>query len=162
MRLLTILIFSLFFSAASWADKPEFQLIGKYLLEYSFLKIDVYEISYLKSATGTEKLVLDYKMGVKKKHSIEGWKVGLKHKESNPELTQKIQWIHEHTADMEKGDRLSLVRSAGTLEMFKNDSSIAKVADPVIAELAFEPWLGEPPIDAKLKASLLGQSKEKK
>lgn len=134
----------------------EYKKIGTYLLEYSIFKIDVYQITYFK-ADDSEKLVLDYKVDVAKKHSLEGWKVGLKHKLADEAYESKAQWLYDHTVDMEKGNQFSLVKSKGTLELFKNSELLAKTTDPMVIELAFEPWLGEKPVDDKLKAALLGK-----
>lgn len=153
MKILLLMILSFFqFHALG----SEYKQVGTYLLEYSIFKIDVYQITYFKAADA-EKLVLDYKVDVEKKHSLEGWKVGLKHKLDKPEYKEKAQWLFDHTVDMKKGDKFELVKSNGTLEFFRNSQSIGKTSDPVIVELAFEPWLGEKPVDDKLKASLLGK-----
>lgn len=141
-------------SMTSFASEEGF--VGKYLLEYSLFKIDVYEIAYYKSKDA-ERLVLDYKIDVKKEHSIQGWKVGLKHRLSHPEYTQKIDWLLLHTADMEKGERLSLIKKNGTLEIHKNEKLIALTNDSKIVQIAFEPWLGDHPVDEKLKSALLGK-----
>lgn len=143
-----------FFSQQSIAS--EFKLIGTHLLEYSFLKIDVYQISYFKSEDA-EKLTLDYKLAVKKKHSLEGWKVGLKHKLSEKTNQDKAQWLFDHTFDVEKGDRLSIVKKKELIEIYINEKLMGSTSDPIIAGLAFEPWLGAKPVDNDLKASLLGK-----
>lgn len=128
------------------------------MLEYSIFKIDVYQISYFQGKD-TEKLVLDYRTDVEKKYSIEGWKVGLKDKLQDKNLESKIQWLYDHTVDLKKGDKLSLIKSSSQLEILKNDNLVGKTSDPVIIGLAFEPWLGEKPVDKELKAALLGKGK---
>ncbi len=134
----------------------EFRLVGSHLLEYSMFKIDIYQISYFKSSNA-EKLVLDYKYPVKKEHSIEGWKVGLKHKINEEENLKKAQWLFDHCYDLKKGDQLTLVKREGNLEIYLNDELKGKTKDEKILALAFEPWLGEAPVDLKLKDSLLGK-----
>ena len=52
------------------------QFFGTALLEYSFLKIDVYQITYSKSKNSQEQLELDYKISVKKEYGEKGWQVG--------------------------------------------------------------------------------------
>jgi len=151
-----IFTFLMLFSFHSLAS--DFDLVGSYLLEYSVFKIDVYKISYFKGKE-TEKLVLDYKIDVKKEHSLEGWKVGLAHKMKDDLFRQKAQWIFDHTSDAKKGDSFIIIKTGQLIEFQMNEKLLGKTTDPIIAELAFEPWLGEKPIDKNLKASLLGTNK---
>ena len=144
------------FSFQSFAS--DLNLVGSYLLEYSVFKIDVYQISYFKGKD-IEKLVLDYKVDVEKKHSLEGWKVGLAHKLKDDLNRQKAQWLFDHTYDVKKGDSLSIVKTGELLEIYLNDKLMGKTSDPEIGKLSFEPWLGEKPVDANLKAALLGKAK---
>jgi hypothetical protein len=139
----------------------EYQFIGKFLLEYSIFKIDVYEISYYKSPNGSEKLLLDYQMDVKKKYSQQGWTVGLKFKTIIPKYKTKAQWLLDNTIDLLKGDKLSIIKNKFKVTLLKNDKLVATIIDPIIAELAFEPWLGTNPVSLELKNSLLGLNKEK-
>jgi hypothetical protein len=132
----------------------DFKLMGSYLLEYSIFKIDIYVISYFKSSN-QEKLVLDYKTAVKKKYSIEGWKVGLKHKLTDASINEKAQWLYDHSVDVEKGDKLIILKTTDYLEIYKNEELIGKTSDKMIMGLAFEPWLGEKPVKEELKGSLL-------
>lgn len=134
----------------------DFELVGTYLLEYSIFKIDVYQISYFRGKDA-EKLVLDYKTDVAKKYSIEGWKVGLKDKLKDKTLESKAQWLFDHTVDLKKGDKLTILKSSSQLEILKNDSLVGKSSDPATIGLAFEPWLGEKPVDEGLKLALLGK-----
>lgn len=131
-------------------------LVGTYLLEYSVFKIDVYQISYFRGKNA-EKLVLDYKRPVEKKYSIEGWKVGLKDKLKDKNFESKIKWLYDHTVDLEKGDTFTLRKTSSALEILKNEKLLGKTSDPAIIALAFEPWLGEKPVDKKLKSALLGK-----
>jgi hypothetical protein len=133
-----------------------FDKIGSYLFEYSIFKIDVYQISYFK-AKDAEKLVLDYKTAVKKEHSLEGWKVGLKHRLKDKSYQAKAQWLFDHTFDVNKGDSLSMIKKDQLLEIYMNEKLVGKTSDPMISEIAFEPWLGDKPIDEDLKKSLLGK-----
>ncbi|MCO4794854.1 MAG: fatty acid desaturase [Bacteriovoracaceae bacterium] len=135
----------------------EKKLIGKALLEYSFLKIDVYEISYYKGKNDYEEIVLDYKINVKRKHSQEGWKVGLKPTlEKNGITEEQVSWVYQNTVDLKKGDKLSLIKQKNKVTLLKNNETIASIEDKVIAKLIHYPWIGETPIDEKLKKSLLG------
>lgn len=133
-----------------------FKQVGTYLLEYSIFKIDVYQITY-SVGEKYEELLLDYKVDVAKKHSLEGWKVGLKYKLKDKAYEPKAQWLYDHTVDMKKGDKFKIAKNNGTLELTKNNEFLGKTTDPMIMELAFEPWLGEKPVDDKLKAALLGK-----
>ena len=132
----------------------EYKTIGTYLLEYSIFKIDVYQISYLKNEV-SEKLVLDYKIDVKREYSQEGWRVGLEHELSKVNVSEKAQWLLDNTIDLKSGDVFSIKRTNNLIELFRNDQLIAKTEDSVIAKLAFEPWLGEKPVSDELKKSLL-------
>jgi hypothetical protein len=147
-------ILFLLFSLKSFAS--DYELVGSYLLEYSIFKIDVYQITYFKGKNN-EKLVLDYKTSVKKKYSIEGWKAGLKDKLQDKSLEAKVQWLFDHTTDLENGDQLTLIKSPTLLEIYKNEKLLGKTSDAVVIALAFEPWLGEKPVDDKLKLALLGK-----
>ena len=149
-------LFLVFILFTLQANATDYKLIGSYLLEYSVFKIDVYQITYFK-AQDAQKLVLEYKLAVKKDHSLEGWKLGLKHKLKDNLYLKKAQWIFDHTYDVEKGDRLSIIKKGGMLEIYHNEVLKGQTSDPIITELAFEPWLGEKPVDVGLKASLLGK-----
>lgn len=154
MKILLIMLILSFFTLSSNAS--EFRLMGTHLLEYSIFKIDIYQISYFKSSNA-EKLVLDYKYPVKKDHSIEGWKFGLKHKLYEEENATKAKWFFDHCFDVKKGDRLTLLKKEGKLEIYLNDELKGKTNDDKIMALAFEPWLGENPVDVELKEALLGK-----
>jgi hypothetical protein len=157
---LLITMISMFsFQTISFAD--DYKFVGKFLLEYSIFKIDVYEISYFKSVNGKEKLVLDYKTNVKRKYSQEGWNVGLKHKAKIEKYQNKTKWLLDNTVDLAKGDKLSIVREKDKVTLIKNDKKLATIEDPLVAALAFEPWLGEKPVSIELKNSLLGLTKGK-
>lgn len=150
-------ILLILFSFQSFAS--DLKMVGTFLLEYSVFKIDVYQISYFKGMD-SEKLVLDYKVDVKKKHSLEGWKVGLAHELKDDIRREKAQWLFDHTYDVKKGDSLSIVKTGELLEIYLNEKLMGSTTDPVIRQLSFEPWLGEKPVDANLKASLLGKTKK--
>lgn len=150
-------IFLLLFSFQSLAS--DFKVVGSYLLEYSVFKVDVYQITYLKSHDA-EKLVLEYKRDVERKHSLEGWKVGLAHKLNDSNYKQKAEWLFEHTYDVKKGDTVSMIKTSDTLEIYVNQKLMGKTSDLMIRELSFEPWLGEKPVDVNLKAALLRNSKK--
>ena len=148
-------ILFLFFLSIS-IQASELQLIGKALLEYSIFKIDVYEISYFKGPNGVEELVLDYKVDVKRKHSIEGWKVGLEPiLKEKPEYKEKAQWIMDQTVDLKDGDRFTIRKNKTETILLKNNKEVARSQDKVVSLLAFEPWIGKKPIDEEIKNKLL-------
>lgn len=150
-----VLIFCLsYFSVVEAASKP-FSLVGTYLLEYSFLKIDVYQVSYLKNSNA-EKILLDYKIAVKKEYTQEGWRVGLKHKIKDELYRQKSQWLLDNAVDVAAKDQLSITRTGKLVEIHKNNALVASIEDAEIALLAFEPWVGEKPLSPKMKEALLG------
>jgi hypothetical protein len=134
----------------------EEKVIGSYLLEYSIFKIDVYQITYI-NGEEIEKIVLDYKTNVSREISIEGWRVGLKHKLDKDLYLKKAQWIFDHTVDVKKGDRLTILKSSDGVRILKNEQLVGETSDPGISELVFEPWLGERPVDEELKDALLGK-----
>jgi hypothetical protein len=155
---LLIMLFSIIlFQSNGFAS--DFKLIGKFLLEYSIFKIDVYEISYFKASDGSEKLVLDYKRDVEKKYSIKGWEEGLKYKLKDRAYTEKAKWLLNNTIDLKEGDKFSVIKNKSKVTLQKNEIEIATIKDPLIAELAFEPWLGNVPVSMELKNSLLGVKK---
>ncbi|TNF29114.1 MAG: hypothetical protein EP319_07640 [Deltaproteobacteria bacterium] len=154
------LLFVLFISfSIKTAVAQERQMIGTALLEYSIFKIDIYQISYFKGPNGVEELELDYKTNVKREYSQEGWKVGLepiiKAKDLKPE---QIKWIYDNTVDLAKGDKLIIRKDKNQVTLLKNGQPVAEIKDDLIASLIHYPWLGDRPIDEKLKSKLLGKS----
>lgn len=136
----------------------ELRVIGTAMLEYGFFKVDVYEISYLKGENGVEELALDYKVDVKREHSLEGWEVGLKHAYSeDPGNRSKAKWIRDHTVAVKKGDKLVIRRNGDEVSILKNGKLLGKTNDEAIARMAFEPWIGKTPIDADIKKQLLSK-----
>lgn len=132
-----------------------FKLIGSALLEFSLFKIDVYKISYYRSAS-EEKLVLDYLKDVKKKYSIMGWEKGLEHAiEKNPDKKKKFQWIYDNVVDLKKGDSFAMLKNKSELTFFKNGKKTASTKDPFIKKIIFDPWLGEKPVSDEIKKKLL-------
>ncbi len=154
------LLFILLLSFTVKAEETEQKkMIGTALLEYSIFKIDIYQISYFKGTKGLEELVLDYKTNVKREYSQEGWKVGLapviKEKSLKP---KQIQWIYDNTVDLAKGDKLTIRKVDDEVTLLKNGKAIASIKDKLIASLIYYPWLGDQPIDQKIKKELLGNS----
>jgi len=135
----------------------ELKLVGKSLLEYSIFKIDVYAISLYRDSSGLEELHLDYKVDVEKKHSLEGWKVGLEHiLKKDPALTEGKEWILNNTKDYSKGDLVILRRENNKVSILKNNELIGQIEDQKVAQLIFEPWIGQNPISNQIKKELLG------
>lgn len=137
------------------AATASFSLVGTYLLEYSFFKVDVYQVSYLKSPNA-ERILLDYKIAVKKEYTQEGWKVGLQHKLKDEHYRQKSQWLLDNAIDVEAKDQLTITRTGNLIEIHKNNNLISRIEDADIALLAFEPWIGQNPLSPKIKKALLG------
>lgn len=150
-----ILIFYLSSLSIIHAATPSFSLIGTYLLEYSFFKVDVYQVSYLKSENA-ERILLDYKIAVKKEYTQEGWKVGLKHKLRDEHYRQKSHWLLDNAVDVEAKDQLTITRTRNLIEIHKNNNLVSRIEDADIAVLAFEPWVGQNPLSLKMKEALLG------
>jgi len=153
------LIFVLALTFTVGLKAEEKKMIGTALLEYSIFKIDIYQISYYKGPGEIEELVLEYKTNVKREYSQEGWKVGLepiiKQKQLKPE---QVKWIFDNTIDLAKGDKLTIRKVNDEVTLLKNGQSVATVKNELIASIIHYPWLGEKPIDDKLKAKLLGKS----
>ncbi|MDA8791829.1 chalcone isomerase family protein [Bacteriovoracaceae bacterium] len=154
-----LIILSLLLSI-NLAYAKELTKIGSALLEYDvlFFSVDVYEITYFRNDMGNEELVLDYKVDVEKKHSIEGWNVGLDHLfKEKPVYKEKAKWILNNTIDLKDGDKFVIRKNIHEVILIKNNQEMAKVIDPIIAEMIFEPWLGKKPIDKKIKSKLLNR-----
>lgn len=153
------LIFILIISLSVGVSAQEKKMIGTALLEYSIFKIDIYQISFFKGPEDVEELVLEYKTNVKREYSQEGWKVGLepivKQKQLKPE---QIKWIYDNTIDLAKGDKLTIRKKKDQVTLLKNGQQVATIKDELIASLIHYPWLGDKPIDDKIKAKLLGKS----
>ncbi|MGB0453712.1 MAG: chalcone isomerase family protein [Bacteriovoracaceae bacterium] len=134
----------------------EFKLVGKALLEFSIFKIDVYEVSYFKGKDQQEKLVLNYFVDVKREHSIQGWEKGLKHlKDKDLKFNEQFNWIIKNTVDIKKGDIFTIIKENNKVTFLKNSKPIASTQNTILAKLAFEPWIGEKPIDKDIKNQLL-------
>jgi hypothetical protein len=139
-------------------------LVGRGMLEYPllFLRIDVYEVSY-RVGPSQEEITLDYKRDVPKKYSIEGWRVGLKHfTDKNPKYKEKVNWLASIAKDSRRGDQFKIQKTNNQVSFILNGDVYATSTDPMIAKLAFEPWIGVKPVDVQLKSKLLENSKIKK
>lgn len=125
-------------------------------MEYSIFKIDIYRINYYKTEKDSEKLTLKYKVDVKKEYSQEGWQKSLKYYLSKGNAyKEKLKWITKNCVDLKKGDLFIIEKKEGTVFLRKNNKLIAKIKDPIIAEMILSPWIGPKPIDKKIKKELL-------
>jgi hypothetical protein len=148
------LLFVLLLSSSYTLSAKDWKLKGKSMLEFSIFKIDIYEISYYKSADSTM-LVLDYKKDVAKKYSIEGWKKGLEKILAEKKIPWKrVKWLIDNSVDLDSGDKLKIIVKKDLVSLFKNDRLISQINDQLIAELVFEPWIGKYPVDKKVKKEL--------
>jgi hypothetical protein len=153
------IIFIILLNIYAFAD--DYKLIGSSLLEYSIFKIDVYEISYFQSLK-SEKIQLDYKIDVEKKHSLKGWEVGFKNYiDKDTKFKEKISWILENTIDFKKGDQLVIERNNTKVTFKKNGVVYATTTNPLIAKIIYKPWIGEHPIDEKIKRELIPMKNQK-
>ena len=135
----------------------ELKLVGSAMAEFSIFKIDVYQISYYKGKD-KERMILDYKRDVKKKYSIMGWEEGLEPiLKANPDYKDKYNWIIKQVRDLKEGDIYIIDRNGEEVTMKKNNIVIGTIKDKIIASLVFKPWIGEKPVDKKLKKKLLGK-----
>ena len=152
--LLISLLVSTLFSAALATDV---KFVGKSLLEVTFFKIDVYEISYYKNESGVSEIHLDYKRDVELKHSIMGWNQGLEHiLEKSPVKKEKLKWIIKNTTDYKEKDLVVLRRDNNKVSLFKNKKLVAQIEDADIASIIHEAWIGSKPISKEMKNDLLG------
>ena len=137
----------------------DLKMVGKAMLEYSIFKFDVYEISFHKNESGEDMLQLVYQRDIKKEHSIMGWEEGMKPLlKKKPEHTDKFKWFITNTFEMKEKDVFQIKRSSDfTVSLIKNNKLIAKKTDSDLYEMAFYPWLGEKPVDAKIKRKLLNK-----
>lgn len=138
----------------------EFKVIGKGMLKFSIFKIKIYEMTYLKDAINNERLMLEYKRDVEKKYSIKGWKEGFKYIiEKDKKYNEKAEWFYDNTVDFKKGDKLIIEKIKNKVSLLKNGIVLSQTEDETIAKMAFEPWLGEIPVDKELKNKLINNGK---
>ena len=139
-------------------SKKDLVLKGSSLIEVTIFKIDVYVASfYVSSINGdnTELLELDYKTDVKKKYSIEGWEEGFKNVDRS-RYREAINWIYRNTPNVIKGDKFSIERKGNLVWFFHNGILLSEIKDELVSYLALLPWVGDKPIDQKIKNELLG------
>lgn len=154
-KILLFLLMSVF-TTISFASELKF--IGKSLLEVTFFKIDVYEISYYKNDSGLSEIHLNYKRDVEKKHSIMGWNQGLEPvTDKNPKLKEKLQWIIKHTSDYKEKDLVVLRKDKNKVTLLKNNKLVAEIEDEDIANMLHAAWIGAKPISEEMKNDLLGK-----
>ena len=137
-----------------------FQMVGEGVLEYSMFKIDVYRIGYFRGTkSGKEMLLLTYLRPVSADLSNRGWEKGLKMNfgEVYGARQEQVKWLMGRSPDMVKGDRFAIVRDREEVVLYHNDREVARRKDPILAAMVFSPWIGEQPVDRKLKAALLGK-----
>ena len=152
--LLTVLL--TLFTTALYASDLKF--MGKSLLEVTFFKIDVYEISYYKNDADLSEIHLDYKRDVEKKHSVMGWNQGLEPViNKNPKLKEKLNWIIQHTSDYKEKDLVILRKNKNKVTLLKNGKTVAEIEDEDIASILHEAWIGKKPISEEMKNDLIGK-----
>ncbi len=136
------------------------QLVGSGLLEYSFLKIDLYQLAYYQDEkNGVSLLHLKYARDIKAEHSVKGWEFAFKENlgEKISEYQASINWIFTNTVDMKVGDSFKIVKlPKGSTQFIKNDIVLAETTNPQIYHLAHLPWIGEKPVDLTVKKRLIG------
>jgi hypothetical protein len=141
---------------SSICNAKELKLVGTALAEFSIFKIDIYQVSYFRGPHDHEEIQLKYKRDIDKKYSIMGWEKGLSHLfKKDPIYVNKFQWISDQVVDLKKGDLYTIKKVQNTVSMLKNTTLLASIDDPIIASMVFEPWIGSPPVDKKLKDELL-------
>jgi hypothetical protein len=129
--------------------------MGSGLLEYSFFKIDLYEISYYKTKSGHSSfLKLIYKRDIKKNVSNQGWEEGLKENASTH--VKEILWIKQQTPDLKENDQLIILVDGEKGFIILNNKIKAQTNDKKISRLLHLPWIGPYPVDEDLKKNLLG------
>ena len=139
-------------------DMRKFKLIGSSLIEVTIFKIDVYQANYftgISAANNSSLLELDYKIDVEKKHSLEGWKEGFKNLDK-AKYKDAIDWIYRNTPDVKKGDKFSIKKKADEVIFYHNGVLISKIKNKKVSFLSMYPWIGDKPLDDKIKRDLLG------
>ena len=155
-QILLAIIFIFVSPHKSIASKLE--LRGEALIEVTIFKIDVYTAKYYTSVDKEHLAVLDlhYLMDVKKSLSIKGWKEGFK-KLDKKKYGQAMNWIFENTISVKEGDIFSIKVEKDKVSLILNKNIVATSTDPNVRFLAHYPWVGERPIDKKVKNKLLGK-----
>ena len=152
-------VFLMLLPILAWSS--DMKLVGSAMLQFSVFKIDVYEASYFQGDSGQEKIVLNYKRDIRKRHSVLGWQKGLRpFLDENPEFKPKIQWILNNTLDLNEGDVFTIKKDKNQVTLLKNGTITAQIEDAEISQMILTPWIGKQPIDDELKQKLLGLSKE--
>jgi len=161
MKLLTALIYFFTFTASFANDflkMDEFVLRGEALLEVTLLKIDVYRAKLYHSNNDKKVLVLElnYLIDVEKKHSLMGWQEGFKPLDTDL-YKNAMNWIYKNTIDLKKGDKFSIWKKENKVRFYHNQKLTAELEDPKVSFLVTYPWIGDKPIDEKIKKNLLGE-----
>lgn len=147
-------LFSLTFSILSYSNDG-FKLKGRASLTYYFW--DVYDINYLENSDKDIKVIkLKYLRDIDKDISQKGWSESLAHlKDSEKEL----KWFKKNCVDLKEGDELALYRiGSDKVRIEKNGKIITEeTSSTKLNELIHYPWIGEKPIDKKIKKKLLGK-----
>ena len=148
---------ALFAASPKDLDLKNFVKKGEALIEVTIFKIDVYIASYFENAAGNEQaLELSYQIDVEKKHSVEGWTEGFKPLDKE-KYKGAIQWVNDQTADMKKGDRFIIWKNGDLVRFYHNDKLSSEIRDKLVSEIVMFPWIGNEPLDKKVKKKLLGK-----
>lgn len=156
----TLLILTLLINI-SWAkDKcivDSSNLQGKGLLTYSWFSVELYNIAYYKSKQ-REVLKLNFRRDIDSYYLNQGWDEGLKSFEKNKSNKLALDWLKENSPNAKEDDCLEYHKyKNGNVELIFNNKKVAKTNSKVLASMVFYPWIGDDPVDKKLKQQLLGK-----
>ena len=154
--LLISLIFSSLQTAGAQVSKVGFEKKGEALIEVTIFKIDVYLATYYENMSSKERLLeLKYLMDVERKLSLKGWSEGFLPLDKK-KYSSAINWIEKNTFDLKKGQIFSIVITDAITKFYKNGKLQSETKDPLVAEIAHFPWIGDKPLDKDIKRKLLG------
>lgn len=148
-------LFLFIFCFNAHAYLTELKKLGKSKLELPFLGLDLCQIEYYQ-AQSSHAVRLIYLRDIKKSHSLLGWDKGLNQNLKSPqEYQEQINWIKDNTVDMQINDELIIKISTHQVELIKNGKLLASKKDEKLAQIILLPWIGENPVDSKVKSELL-------
>jgi len=149
-------------------EENRFMKRGEGLLEYGIFKIDLYRLSLYSEKESSEvdiyqgkkssKLELKYERDIEKAYSNLGWVKGLEKNlgDKMGQYEDQLNWLKTNTPSVRKGDLLEISVETSGVSLKLNGTLLAQSNDIKLREIILLPWLGQNPVDDKLKRDLLG------
>jgi hypothetical protein len=143
------------------AESSLLKLQGAGLLKWG-IWFDVYAAAYYEgeSSPQNRKLVIEYFMPIEVGQIRSAAEAHLS-KQLEPEqfaqLKPALDRLHAAMQDVTQGDRYALILNADReLILKRNEAEVLRLNEPGLGEAYLNMWLGEDPLDKKLRLSLLG------